>query len=242
MSNFNRYIALILVWGLAACAGGGEDPAPAPTPPPTPTVNPPTAASLSLPEKNKICESGISISTNQAEITFTWAAGTNTESYDLLVTDLNTNVVQTISNISAASQKVALHKATPYSWKVVSKSSKTTVTATSDSWNFYLAGASIVNYAPYPAEITAPTVSIYPTITNGKVTISWKGSDPESDPLTYTLFVDLVDGKQTPSAQFTNITASSVDVPVTTGKIYYFRVKSSDGKNSSYSVIYQFRT
>jgi hypothetical protein len=242
MSNFNRYIALILVWGLAACAGGGEDPAPAPTPPPTPTVNPPTAASLSLPEKNKICESGISISTNQAEITFTWAAGTNTESYDLLVTDLNTNVVQTISNISAASQKVALNKATPYSWKVVSKSSKTTVTATSDSWNFYLAGASIVNYAPYPAEITAPTVSIYPTITNGKVTISWKGSDPESDPLTYTLFVDLVDGKQTPSAQFTNITASSVDVPVTTGKIYYFRVKSSDGKNSSYSVIYQFRT
>jgi hypothetical protein len=242
MSNFNRYIALILVWGLAACAGGGEDPAPAPTPPPTPTVNPPTAASLSLPEKNKICESGISISTNQAEITFTWAAGTNTESYDLLVTDLNTNVVQTISNISAASQKVALNKATPYSWKVVSKSSKTTVTATSDSWNFYLAGASIVNYAPYPAEITAPTVSIYPTITNGKVTISWKGSDPESDPLTYTLFVDLVDGKQTPSAQFTNITASSVDVPVMTGKIYYFRVKSSDGKNSSYSVIYQFRT
>jgi hypothetical protein len=242
MSNFNRYIALILVWGLAACAGGGEDPAPAPTPPPTPTVNPPTAASLSLPEKNKICESGISISTNQAEITFTWAAGTNTESYDLLVTDLNTNVAQTISNISAASQKVALNKATPYSWKVVSKSSKTTVTATSDSWNFYLAGASIVNYAPYPAEITAPTVSIYPTITNGKVTISWKGSDPESDTLTYTLFVDLVDGKQTPSAQFTNITASSVDVPVTTGKIYYFRVKSSDGKNSSYSVIYQFRT
>jgi hypothetical protein len=62
------------------------------------------------------------------------------------------------------------------------------------------------------------------------------------DPQTYTLFVDLVDGKQTPSAQFTNITASSVDVPVMTGKIYYFRVKSSDGKNSSYSVIYQFRT
>ena len=244
MSNFNRFIALVLVWGLAACGGGGGDPAPAPTPtpPPTPTLNTPTAASLSLPEKNKICESGVSISTNQAEINFTWAAGTNTESYDLLVTDLNTNAVQTISNIAAASQKVTLNKATPYSWKVISKSTKTTATASSESWNFYLAGASIVNYAPYPAEITAPTASIYATITNGKVTVSWKGSDPESDPLTYTLFVDLVDGKQTPTAQFTNITASSVDVPVTTGKIYYFRVKSSDGKNSSYSVIYQFRT
>ena len=242
MSNFNRFIALVFLIGLAACSSGGGDAAPTPTPPPIPTVNPPTAASLSLPEKNKICESGVSISTNQAEITFTWAAGTNTESYDLLVTDLNTNAVQTISNIAAASQKVTLNKATPYSWKVISKSSKTTATASSESWNFYLAGASIVNYAPYPAEITAPTASIYPTITNGKVTVSWKGSDPESDPLTYTLFVDLVDGKQTPTAQFTNITASSLDVPVTTGKIYYFRVKSSDGKNSSYSVIYQFRT
>ena len=244
MSNFNRFIALVLVWGLAACGGGGGDPAPAPTPnpPPTPTVNPPTAASLSLPEKNKICESGVSISTNQAEITFTWAAGTNTESYDLLVTDLNTNAVQTFSNITAPSQKVTLNRATPYSWRVISKSSKTTTTASSESWNFYLAGTSIVNYAPYPAEIIAPTASIFATITNGKVTISWKGSDPESDPLTYTLFVDLVDGKQTPTAQFTNITATSVEVPVTTGKIYFFRVKTSDGKNSSYSVIYQFRT
>lgn len=244
MSNFNRFIALVFLLGVVACSGGGGDAAttPTPNPPPTPTVNPPTAASLSLPEKNKICESGVSISTNQAEITFTWAAGTNTESYDLLVTDLNTNVVQTFSNITSASQKVVLNKATPYSWKVISKSSKSTSTATSESWNFYLAGASIVNYAPYPAEITAPAASINATITNGKVTISWKGSDPESDPLTYTLFVDLVDGKQTPSAQFTNITATSAEVPVTNGKIYYYRVKTSDGKNSSYSVIYQFRT
>jgi hypothetical protein len=244
MSNFNRFIALVFLIGLAACSGGGDSAAPTPTPPtpPTPTVNPPTAATLSLPEKNKTCESGVSISTNQSDITFTWAAGTNTESYDLLVTNLNTNVVQTFSNIVASSQKVTLNKATPYSWKVISKSSKTTTTATSDSWNFYLAGSSIVNYAPFPAEITAPIASIFPTITNGKVTISWKGSDPESDPLTYTLFVDLVDGKQTPAASFTNITASRVDVPVETGKVYFFRVKSSDGKNSSYSVIYQFRT
>ena len=241
MNNLNKIIAFALLMGIAACSSGG-DPAPTPTPPPTPTVNPPTAAALSLPEKNKTCETGVSISTSQSDITFTWAAGTNTETYELIVTDLNTNAAQTFAGIVATSKKVTLIKATPYSWKIVSKSSKIATTATSDSWNFYLAGDANVNYAPFPAEILTPTASIFATITNGKVTISWKGSDPEADPLTYTLFVDLVDGKQTPDTKLTNITATSVDVSVEKGKVYFFRVKTSDGKNSSYSIIYQFRT
>ncbi len=245
MTLLNKFLTFICLLVLAACSGGGDTapaPTPAPAPAPTPTVSAPTAATLSLPEKNKTCETGVSVSATQSELTFTWAAGANTETYELQVINLNTNESRTFSDIKATSQKVTLNKAIPYSWKVISKSSKISTTATSETWNFYLAGTSILNYAPFPAEITAPIASIFPTITNSKVTISWKGSDPEGDALTYTLFVDQVDGKQTPDAKLTNITATSVDVTVETGKIYYFRVKTFDGKNSSYSVVYQFRT
>lgn len=243
MAPLNKILAFICLLVLAACSKAGDTaPTPTPAPAPTPTVSAPTAATLSLPEKNKTCESGVSVSATQSDLTFTWAAGANTETYELQVINLNTNESRTFSDIKTPSLKVTLNKATPYSWKVTSKSSKIATTATSETWNFYLAGTAIVNYAPFPAEILTPTASIFATITNGKVTISWKGSDPEADALTYTLYVDQVDGKQTPDAKLTNITATSVDYSVETGKIYYFRVKTFDGKNSSYSVVYQFRT
>jgi hypothetical protein len=234
------FIYLTLISGLIACSKVA-DPTPTPTPtPPAPTVNNPGIAALSSPAKNKTCEEGVSLTANTAEVTFSWAASTDTESYDLVITDLNSNVATTQSGLTATSKKVTLTKAVPYSWKVVSKSTKTTTTTSSESWNFYLAGAGVSNYAPFPATIVAPkTVLVTPT--NGKVNLSWTGSDPENDALTYTVYIDKVDGKQDPPATQKNITAKTIDVSVEVGQVYYWRIKTSDAQNSSYTVVYQFK-
>ena len=221
------------------CSGG--DPAPAPTPTPTPTVNLPGAVTLIAPEKNKTCEPGTVISDTQREVAFSWAAAANTESYDMTITDLNTNAVTTVAGITGTSTKVNLTKGTPYSWKLTSKFTKTTQTGTSETWNFYLAGTGLSNYAPFPATIVSPLPGATVTPKAGKVTLAWTGSDPENDKLTYTVYFDTVDGKQTPAVALTNITASTVDVTVEAGKIYYWRIKTSDGSNTSTTIVYQFK-
>lgn len=237
-----RYcIYLLIISGLISCAQP-VDPTPTPTPPtpPTPTVNNPGVAALSSPAKNKTCEDGVSLTASTAEVTFTWAASTDTESYDLVITDLNSNVSTTQSGITAVSKKVTLTKAVPYSWRVISKSTKTTNTSTSETWNFYLAGAGISNFAPFPATIIAPKTAIISPV-NGKVTLSWAGSDPENDALTYTVYFDKVDGKQDPPAAQKNITAKTIDIAVEVGQVYYWRIKTSDSQNSSYTIVYQFK-
>jgi hypothetical protein len=197
---------------------------------------------LTSPEKNKTCESGTVISDTQREVVFTWAAAANTESYDMTLTDLSKNTTTTVSGITGTSTKVNLIKGTPYSWKLTSKSSKTTLTGTSDTWNFYLAGTGVSNFAPFPATIVSPLPGATVTPKAGKVTLAWTGSDPENDKITYTVSLDAVDGKQTPAAALTDITASTVDVSVEAGKVYYWRIKSSDGSNASTTVVYQFKT
>lgn len=235
------FLYLFVIGGMISCAPPA-DPAPAPTPnpPPTPTVNNPGVVTLSSPAKNKTCEDGVSVTAATSEVTFTWGASTDTESYDLVITDLNTNVVTTQPGLTATTRKVTLTKAVPYSWRIISKSTKTTNTSTSETWNFYLAGAGISNFAPFPATIVSPKTAVV-SPTNGKVTLSWNGVDPENDALVYTVFIDKVDGKQEPPAALKNITAKTIDVSVEVGQVYYWRIKTSDALNSSYTIVYQFK-
>ncbi|MEO6980031.1 MAG: hypothetical protein ABI113_16700 [Mucilaginibacter sp.] len=62
----------------------------------------------------------------------------------------------TVFSSSTNQVTATLLRNTPYSWYVVSKSTTTTVTAQSDTWKFYLAGAGVTSYSPFPATITAP--------------------------------------------------------------------------------------
>lgn len=214
---------------------------PAEVAPTVPEGNPEVAV-LSAPAKNKTCEegTGTSLTANTSDVTFTWGASKNAEFYDLIITDLNSNISSTFDKNTTTTKKVTLKRGVPYSWKVEAKSSKTIVTAMSEVWNFYLAGSGISNYAPFPATIVAPkTVLVSPK--NGKVTLSWTGADPENDALTYTVFCDKVDGKQDPPAAQKNITGTSFDVAVEAGQVYYWRIKSADLLNSSYTIVYQFK-
>ena len=58
----------------------------------------------------------------------------------------------------------------------------------------------------------------------------------------YTLYVDKTDGKQSPASDLINISAKTADVALDAATLYYWRVKTSDGTNSSFSTVYSFRT
>ena len=234
------YLFFVLI--LVSCGGseeGGGDGGVDPPPP-----QPPGSVSLTAPASGKVCETGSSTSDTKSNVDFSWQASSNTNSYDLQVTNLNTSTTINKTGLTTTNATVELDKGQPYSWKVISKNTSTTQTGISSSWKFYLAGQGIKNYAPFPADLKAPTSgSTISRSSEGKITFTWEGSDPDQgDELKYTLFVDKSDGKQSPSGDLTNISAKTVDVALDAATLYYWRVKTNDGTNSSFSTVYSFRT
>lgn len=203
---------------------------------PTPTAKTPGKAVLTSPANNKTCEE---VNTS-GQVTFSWNASTDTDKYDLKITNLNTQGVTNQNNITTTSKAVTLTKGIPYSWSITSKN-EGTKTTTSDTWQFYLAGDGVVNYAPFPATAVSPSPGASVARTSGKVTVEWSGSDADDDTLTYTLEMDTTDGIQG-TVIADDISASSVEVSVEADTVYYWRVISSDGQNTSTSIVYTFRT
>ena len=238
-----KLIYLFLVLFMVSCGGedggGGGDGGGDPPPP-----SPPGAVTLTAPTNGKVCETGTSTSDTKSNVDFSWAASSNTSTYDLQVTNLNTSSAINKTGLTSTNTTVELDKGQPYIWKVISKNTSTTQTGTSSSWKFYLAGHGITNYAPFAAELKSPVSgSTVSRSSDGKVTFSWEGSDPDQgDQLKYTLYVDKTDGKQSPTSDLSDITSKTVDVALVVGTLYYCIVKPSDVPNCSFSIVYTFRT
>jgi len=244
-NNLLKYFSFLFTLTLISCGGGGGDDGGANNGGGGggPVVNPPGKSTLTAPANNETCETGTSVSATQSEVTFTWTASSDTNTYDLKITNLNTSVVINRTALTSTSTKVTLDKGVPYSWNITSKSTASTTTTASDTWKFYLLGPGIVNYAPFPADLKTPASGS--TVTrdgDGKVTFTWDGSDPDGDSLNYTLYVDTTDGKQTPPTAQTDLTVKTLAVALDAATTYYWRVKTSDGTNSSYSIVYSFKT
>jgi hypothetical protein len=75
----------------------------------------------------------------------------------------------------------------------------------------------------------------------GKVSFSWS-ENSQNNSMKYTLYLDKIDGKQTPSSEYTDLTARTIDVTLENGTTYFWRVKSFDGTNSSFSAVNTFKT
>ena len=205
-TNFLKYYSLIFTSLLIfSCGGGGGDDTGGGGGPVDPPPSPPGKATLVAPANNKTCETGTSVSDTQSTVTFNWNASANTNTYDIQITNLNTTTATNKNGVSSTSTTATLDKGVPYSWRVTSKNTSSTTTTPSDLWKFYLAGDGVVNYAPFPADLKTPASGSTVTLSEGKATFSWDGSDPDSgDTLTYTVYVDKVDGKQTPTSALSN--------------------------------------
>lgn len=97
-----------------------------------------------------------------------------------------------------------------------------------------------MNYAPFAPTLLTPESG--ESIDAIKVYFSWRATDLDGDDLTYKLYVDSVDGKQTPPSIQQNLLQTYLTIDLDSGKDYYFRVEASDGKNTSSSITRSFRT
>jgi hypothetical protein len=199
----------------------------------------PATASLVSPANNTTCLSGVSVDTGKSTITFSWQSAANADSYDLIVKNLN-NAQQNTYAVSGLSKDVVLNKAQPYSWYVVSRSTKTTVTSQSAVWKFYVAGNATTSYAPFPATIIAPAQNaIIPSSGQDSVTVTfqWNATDVDNDIVSYTIYLD----EKNATTQVKTVTGNTTTITLAPFKSYYWRVITTDAaRNTSDSGIYSF--
>jgi len=201
---------------------------------------PPEIATLIFPNKDSECTTGRSLSQTTSEVEFMWSASDHTESYELRVTNLNTNTTQTISTPSI-SAKLPIAKGEPFSWNVRSLNTKVTETVFSETWRFYNAGFQ-TTYAPFPAEIIGPKngTSVFKDI-NNEVTLEWRGSDIEDDLVGYELYFSTTSPPETLIASPLS-SQNSEKVSVISNTSYYWKVITKDSEgNISDSGIFTFK-
>lgn len=208
-------------------------------PPAAPTVKIPTVAVLTFPTLNEVCTTGTVLSATQSSITFTWNASTNTDSYDLSLKNLLTGVTTT-QNTTQTQLAITVARNTPYSWYIVSKSTKTSTTAQSDVFKFYNAGLPTVTYAPFPAGNLLPTFGQSVTATNGTINLSWAGSVVSTDVLAnYDVYFGTTNNPPIIKSAVTDSFLNNV--AVTSKTTYYWKVITRDASgNTSDSGLYQF--
>jgi hypothetical protein len=201
----------------------------------------PEAAELSKPANNSVCLVGGN--TNANEVQFTWIPVAGASSYELKITNLKSNTTET-KTFPTSPATVILVTGLPYEWQVISKSSKTTLTASSAKWKFYLTGAGEVSYAPFPASLTFPASGQQVSASAGQVKLAWTGTDPDSGNslLSYEVFVD-TDVAKVRNQEVTPLKTKteSLSIPVKSGGTYYWMVKTMDESSASYSQIFGFR-
>lgn len=236
------HIGLFMIISFS-CGGGGDSGDDVIAPPPEVVViDPPSATTLVYPENNEICETGTSVSEIFSSVNFQWNEGINTDSYELQLTNLDNGNFFEFKNITGTSRSIDLTKGEPYSWKIISKRNGTNLTASSESWKFYLSGEGLSNYSPYPASLLAPKSGKSFQSSTTTVELSWEGLDADGDLLTYDLYIDTIDGNQSPDINNTLLSETSKVVEVSSGNSYFWRIKSIDIKgNSSFSIVYSFR-
>lgn len=220
----------------SSCGGGGDDGGGEPEPIP---IAAPEAATLIFPENNTECNISEVLSETQSIVPFEWNASENTDTYQLLITNLNTNFPVTAPIVTVPEANVTLERGTPYEWQVVSRANGTNETATSATFRFFNEGPGIENYAPFPASASNPNPGTNLDSSTTTVTLEWTANDIDNDITGFDVFL----GTDAASLELlSNTTTASAETPVSSGTTYFWRVITRDGaNNSSQSEVFQFR-
>ncbi len=210
---------------------------------PIPELINPGIATLISPANNETCLDGTSLNNSQSNVEFSWSTASDAFSYEVVVTNLLTQSVQTFT--STTNQTIiALTKAEPYAWLIRSIGETGSTPAESEQWKFYLAGDAVVNYAPFPSELISPRsgANITPDV-NNLVTLNWKGSDVDGDLTTYKIYLDQTDASTLNTVLTHEANETSLEVEVENNATYYWKVIAIDANgNQSDSGVYSFRT
>ena len=196
--------------------------------------------SLINPINNELCEDGISVSSNSSKVTFNWNLSENTNIYQISIINLDTNQEVESSSLTSTTFEKTLTRGHPYSWRIFSNNNESSQQGSSPTWKFYLSSDGLSNYTPFPAELIYPeNEQVFENNTNS-VLLNWIGTDIDDEDLIYTVYFDDEDGQQDPQQNLIDISNNEIEVNVESNNTYYWRVKTSDGENSSFSQIYIF--
>jgi hypothetical protein len=228
----NIFLLIPILFAAGSCSKNTAD-----SPPP---ILVQSKAMLTSPAQNEPCTSGSVISYTQSAVQFKWNKAENADSYDIVIKNLLTGLSKTYSAGSELQEAIALDRNVPYSWYVLSKFATINLTVQSDTWKFYNPGPASMFYAPYPADAMLPAFGQNISATNGKITLSWKGTDADNDIVGYDVYFGTT---AIPALLSPNITNSTLaDLPVNSNIVYYWKVVTKDAKgNTSNSGIYQFK-
>lgn len=216
---------------LISCSSGGDSP--------EAKVSNPEMAVLVFPENSSECTEGQIINSEMSTVTFKWASANFTDSYDVNVKNLNSQITK-IYTTTSTSLSVDIERGMPFSWFVVSKSKKSNTVAKSEIWNFYNAGEGVTKYVPFPAEVIEPLIGSEVTALGGFVSLKWSSSDVDNDIASYTVYFGET---TTPEIYQSDITSNQLDnISVSSGKGYYWKVKTTDEEgNASMSEVFSFK-
>lgn len=218
---------------ILSCSSGSDEPDPVVEPP-----KKPVAAILNFPNQNSECTEGTNITNTNSTVLFKWNASANTDSYELVLKNLDEGTTTTYTS-NTNEKSIELLRGTPYSWYIVSKSNEVTDIATSTIWKFYNAGAGDVNYAPFPATAVAPVNNTNIASTTS-TTLEWSASDVDNDIATYDVYFGVHD--ETINEVSSGQSSSSLaNVTVTSGTSYQWYIITIDEQgNSSTSETFEF--
>jgi hypothetical protein len=217
-------IKLFLMGLLVASCGGKDDNN---NNPPEETEKELGAFNLVFPENNLICTEGEDNGTDGLSIEFQWSGSTNATSYELEITNQETNSTDT-RTVTTTSLAIGLPKGTQFSWAVTAILGAKTLA--SDSWNFYSEGTSTENFAPFPAEISVSDNG------DGTVNVSWVGEDLDDDLVNYDVHIGTSGNLE---LILENTTNENTTYNFTAGEQYIIQIVSKDSNdNTSTSLIY----
>lgn len=230
MKKFIKIISIFTLLGFLTLSCSEDDDSTAAN-----MIVPPSSATLIFPENNMVCNEGTIISDTETDVLFQWEESENTSSYVLQITNLNDGNTRNISTLSTEFL-IRITRGTPYSWSVKSLGSDGNESTESSVWSFYNAGLPVENYAPFPATLISPNSGS--SVEQGLVTLEWEASDIDDDIASYTVFFDTV---SPPIAEVNSTSSSSSEVTVSSGKVYYWRIVTTDeANNTSTSQVFQF--
>ena len=200
-------------------------------------VQKPNAVTLVSPENETVCTEGTVINDTENMITFMWDSSENTDSYDLVLLNLDTDQTYIYSS-TLDELEVTLLRGTPFEWYVVSKANGTEETAESEKWRFYNEGLGDENHAPFSAEAIFPKRGTTIQAESGLVTLEWSAADADGDIIEYEVFFGT---KKNPDSIGTTTSTSMSQLSVASGETYYWKVITRDVVgNSSVSEVFSF--
>ena len=201
----------------------------------------PDAVILIFPMNHNNCSSSIIIDESRSQVDFSWSEALNTDQYEIVIEN-QSNKLQTKKISLKNNTSIILERGFNYSWWVISKSNKSSITAKSLTWQFYLEGPSILEHLPFSAVLLDPKNEEEINLNNeNKYILKWSGNDLDDDIDFYSLYLGNSMGEM--EILENNIKNQEIELELSKQKTYYWKILTIDLKgNNSSSQIYSFQT